>query len=274
MADQKEVEHDPQVKGLVETKLKAFLEDEGLDFGSVELQTLSDDRRHIYENAANYLGRPAWAQSMEGANLIVARHTGDETVDFLASRTGEGEQMEVELVLAETGVMMEDVSPTQLVEYQFETGPWRCSLVNEMEYEDFRQRRFVRWKDQLLNPTCAAALRRMLQTGLMDRMYDEPIFPTPEDEIEKYTVVDQNGKSHSIPHGVAAARTWDPQQGEYKQLDIHLPDVPTDEKGRADLWAQTLKEVSESLQKRHSWPSEDADAYVQELLKGSSSSEQ
>eukprot|EP00954_Amorphochlora_amoebiformis_P029795 1393677-Amorphochlora_amoeboformis.AAC.1 len=117
------------------------------------------------------------------------------------------------VVLAECGITLSDLSPTQLVEYTYdEKGPWlvsKCSLTGDCTLASFR---------------------RVLQMGLVTDLFDHVAFPeATEGEKKKWQVKNEQGKIIHIPHPVYGLRIWNKSKNAYDQVRTHMEGAPKPE---------------------------------------------
>jgi len=161
----------------------------------------------------------------------------------------EGDGVSLELVTGSCQITFEDVTPSECVEYAFEEEPdqWAVAQITRDALESYRSMKFDAWKQMLLHGTCEAQLRRMLQIGLVTRLYDEHVFPTPESHRSEYQVVDEkSGKVIKVPHPVSALRIWDPAALRYKPIDPVLAGAPPEEEKQA-WWEGMLHSLQDKM---------------------------
>merc|ERR1712113_961449 len=112
----------------------------------------------------------------------------------------------------------------------------------------------------LMEPSCEAAFRRMLQIGIVTQMYDPHVFPTPETLKSSYQVIDEkSGKLLDLPHPVAKLRIWNAKKLDYEAIDTRLDNAP-DEAEQAKWWSNLLAE----FKTRH------GEEYISSLLRSGS----
>jgi len=185
--------------------------------------------------------------------------TDDGKVDHIVMKHG----TEYKPYLIECGISFAECSPTQLVEYQFKDGgTWYISKVSKTPLEYYRQSKYAIWKEMLENPTCEAALKRMLETGMITTLFDDKIFITPEEDLKDYIVQDDDGKDVRIPHPVHALRVWDHESKGYKQFSARLDGAPKIEE-EEKAWTEILN----SIKKKH------GSEYITNLTKKKSTEE-
>jgi len=164
----------------------------------------------------------------------------NENNDFVVAQNGS----EYKVLVASCNISYEDMSATRFVEYKFaEEEVYHLARVSTDALEHYRSVKFKLWLDMLDNPTCEAQFRRMLQLGVVTRLYDKELFPTPEEWIEKYRVKDEHsGKMISIPHMVEELRIWNSATQQYDPIDSHLDGAPTEEE-RIQWWKDKIEEM-------------------------------
>merc|ERR1712014_476940 len=126
-------------------------------------------------------------------------------------------------------------------EYCFPEAPgqWALAQISRDALETYRAMKFEAWRKMLLEPTCEAQFRRMLQIGMLTQLFDPHVFPTPEAFKHMYQVTDEKtGKLIQLPHPVASLRIWNASEQKYDTIDPHLKGAPPlDEK---DKWWQSF----------------------------------
>uniref|UniRef100_A0A7S1L4Q2 Uncharacterized protein n=1 Tax=Alexandrium catenella TaxID=2925 RepID=A0A7S1L4Q2_ALECA len=160
---------------------------------------------------------------------IVARGGDGASKEFVAV-VNEGSSLE--LIPGTCQITFDDMTPSECIEYAFSEAPdeWAVAQISRDAMESYRSMKFDAWRNMLLHGTCEAQLRRMLQIGVVTRLYDDHVFPTPESQQAQYQVVDEkNGKVIKIPHPVSALRIWDPAQLRYESIDPQLEGAPREE---------------------------------------------
>merc|ERR1711974_438499 len=99
----------------------------------------------------------------------------------------------------------------------------------------------------LLEPVCEAQFRRLLQIGMISRLFDPQFFPTPEHLSCIYQVTDErSGKLIKLPHPVRALRIWDASAQSYKAVEPRLGGAP--EEAEAEKW---WKDFIQELSAKH-----------------------
>lgn len=163
------------------------------------------------------------------------------------------------LVMATCQITYEDMTPSECCEYAFGEDPnsWALAQLSRDALESYRGMKFEAWKSMLMNPTCEAQFRRMLQIGIVSRLYDAHVFPTPEAHKSLYNVSDEKtGKNIQLPHPVAALRVWNAAEQKYDSIDPQLQGAPT-EAGKAEYWTSLMLELKQKL----------GDEYVSQYVK-------
>eukprot|EP01061_Rhynchopus_euleeides_P025682 TRINITY_DN416_c0_g1_i1.p1 TRINITY_DN416_c0_g1~~TRINITY_DN416_c0_g1_i1.p1 ORF type:complete len:232 (+),score=99.67 TRINITY_DN416_c0_g1_i1:76-771(+) len=152
------------------------------------------------------------------------------------------------VVVVEEGckIMLDDLSPTQMVEYRFKEHPeWHVGYMSECAMEGYRAQKFKTWKQMIDEPSCKAAFKRLLHTGLVTKLYDTVALPTPESDKAAWIVTnEETGKPIHVPHPVEEMRIWDATQGEYRTLSARLVGAPNEE-DEEKYWQDLLTEQRE-----------------------------
>ena len=161
-------------------------------------------------------------------------------------------------VMTECGISYEELSPTQLVEYQYEEGgAWALSKVSLEPLEYYKSSKFKAWREMLDTPSCEAAFARMIQAGPLNCIYDKLGFPIPENEQGMWTITDEkSGKLVDIPRPVFGLRIWDAATDSYSSVSPLMGGAPEDATSLAAYWEVTLGE----LRVKH------GDEYITKLL--------
>ena len=149
---------------------------------------------------------------------IVAQPAGGgDLVEYIGVLREEGEPA-LDVINGECKITYEDLPLGSIIEFQFAESPekWAIALVAREALETYRGSKFKSWKDMLSNPTCEAQFRRMLQIGVITQLFDDHLFPTPEDQKHLYQVTDEKtGKLINLPHPVSKLRQWNPSSLQY-----------------------------------------------------------
>eukprot|EP00397_Hematodinium_sp_SG-2012_P052591 GEMP01062254.1.p1 GENE.GEMP01062254.1~~GEMP01062254.1.p1 ORF type:complete len:227 (+),score=45.72 GEMP01062254.1:36-716(+) len=163
-----------------------------------------------------------------------------ENQDFIVTQDGS----EYEVLVSSCSITYEDMSAASFVEYKFaEESIFRMAKVSVAALESYRLVKFKQWLDMLHNPTCEAQLRRMLQIGVVTRLFDKQLFPTPEEFVNQYRIRDEHtGKMIDVPHMVEQMRVWNSEKQQYEQLECHLDGAPPDSE-REKWWSEKIAEL-------------------------------
>ena len=126
---------------------------------------------------------------------------------------------------------VDQFSPSGFIEYcfggneQFYLAP---VCVNCLDY--YKSQKFEIWKKMLMKPDCEATFRRLLQIGLITKVFDFNLFPIPESELADYQIVNEKtGKTMNIPRPCKSLRVWNVEKKEYEKIDATLKGAPKDE---------------------------------------------
>lgn len=223
----------------METRLSQPLDIAGEAFTpSGGFSVVPADRAAVYARVFPSIAAASAVVSVPGT-------VGGEPVELLGAVSG---SFALEVLSSTCQVTYEDLSASQLVEFRFADegdATWRLSCIGEAALTAFKAHKFKGWKDMLENPTCEAQFRRMLQLGLVNKVYDKFIFPTPDALKPSYTVVDDNGKNVDIPHSVAGLRIWAAADQAYREISPQLDGAPSDADA-AKVWGEMLDQWRET----------------------------
>jgi len=164
------------------------------------------------------------------------------------------------VIVGSCQITFEDLSPSDCIEYAFAEAPdeWKMAQLSLEALENYRSKKFQAWQAMLMEPTCEAQFRRMLQIGCVATLYDPHVFPTPEAHKESYQVTDERtGKLIVLPHPVKKLRIWDAATNSYRAIDTQLSGAPSEEQ-KEQWWSNFLKE----LEAKH------GQEYIEGLLAG------
>lgn len=155
-------------------------------------------------------------------------------------------------LVTECKVSCEELPPSSLVEYRFNDsstsgeGQWRLSMVSLDYLLAFRAGKFKDWEKRMLEPTCQAEFRRMFKIGPVFSVYDHPMFPSPEDEMQDFEVKDdKTGRKLILPRPVSALRIWSTEKQAYADVDPTLDGAPVTETERDAYWKQLIVRLKE-----------------------------
>mmetsp|Transcript_26800 Transcript_26800/g.54858 ORF Transcript_26800/g.54858 Transcript_26800/m.54858 type:complete len:263 (-) Transcript_26800:205-993(-) len=172
------------------------------------------------------------------------------------------ESAKASILMTECKVSYEELPPSSLVEYQFdgvktdsgnggstaEQQPWRLSMVSLDYLLAFRAGKFKDWEKRMLQPSCQAEFRRMFQVGPVFSVYDHPMFPSPPEEMEHFTVTDdRTGRKLVLPRPVAALRIWSTERQAYESVDPTLDGAPITKEERESYWEQLIVKLKENF---------------------------
>jgi len=150
------------------------------------------------------------------------------------------------VIQMEDKIMMDDVSPSALVEYTFDTerGEWMLAPMGLMSLEGYRRSKFQNWKHMIEHPVCEAAFKRLLNIGLITNMFDHVAFPSPEHEEKEWIVKDEHDRDVVIPRPVKALRIWNVKNRGYDTVRAHLDGAPKEEEAEA-YWEEMVRKFKE-----------------------------
>lgn len=234
-----EVGAEPVLSEWGEGVLKAA---QALPLKSVDGETMVYQSHRRLEPARRRIMATAFPECAQGREVmaVVASDRRGDCREFIAVLDTTGPVPAASLVMGSCQILYEDMSPSECCEYCFAEDPetWVMTKTSCEAIESYKGMKFEAWKGMLTNPTCEAQLRRMLQIGLVTRLYDSNVFPTPDSQKSLYWVIDEKtGQSIELPHPVAGLRVWDASKQTYKSLDPQLTGAPKDEQGKNAFWA-------------------------------------
>ena len=160
------------------------------------------------------------------------------------------------VAIGECKIMMTPLPPSGLVEYTFaedggsaaSAGPWFLAPSSLDALTMYRASKFKEWKKLLEKPSCEAALKRMLQIGIITNRYDSQLLKTfPAEDEAKYQVTDDNGKVVNLPHPVTGCRIWNAGTGSYDAVDPHLDGAPAPGADAEKAWGELLDMLKDQL---------------------------
>eukprot|EP00930_Biecheleria_cincta_P099136 TRINITY_DN90781_c0_g1_i1.p1 TRINITY_DN90781_c0_g1~~TRINITY_DN90781_c0_g1_i1.p1 ORF type:complete len:522 (+),score=110.83 TRINITY_DN90781_c0_g1_i1:46-1566(+) len=183
---------------------------------------------------------------MAGADKVVAVITEGVggAKEFTAVVKGES----VSVVKGACAITLAEMLPSEGIEYSFSEDPdkWALAQISKDALEMYRTKKFDQWKDMLTKGECEAQLRRMLLAGVVSCVYDEHVFPTPEEYRHLFKVkCEKTGRMVNIPHPVAALRVWNAAESKYDTLDARLAGAPANADKDA-VWGEILKTLKEA----------------------------
>eukprot|EP00927_Polykrikos_kofoidii_P016141 TRINITY_DN17257_c0_g1_i1.p1 TRINITY_DN17257_c0_g1~~TRINITY_DN17257_c0_g1_i1.p1 ORF type:complete len:245 (+),score=33.94 TRINITY_DN17257_c0_g1_i1:353-1087(+) len=195
---------------------------------------------HLLDNARKAVLAASFIECRSEEKLIVAivaKSASGDVRELTAVHDGE----KIEFLSASCQITYEDLTPSECVEFSFaETpGEWALAQISREALEHYRGVKFEAWQKMLKEPTCEAQFRRMLQIGLVTRLYDPHVFPTPEKLLSTYQVIDERtGKVIQLPHPASELRIWNASAQKYDAIDTQLTGAPGD--GEKDAWWQSF----------------------------------
>ena len=167
----------------------------------------------------------------------------DELSESIVVIDGAGKATVVQM---DDKIMMEEVSPSSLIEYSFDTvaGEWMLAPMGLLSLEGYRRSKFMNGKKMIEHPVCEAAFKRLLNIGLITNMFDHVAFPSPEHEEKERVVKDEHGRDVVIPRPVQALRVWNVKQRGYSLVIAHLDGAPKEEEAE-ECWKGMVSKFKE-----------------------------
>lgn len=167
--------------------------------------------------------------------IAVTCTTGDgDDVEMIVHPALKGKDL-VCVPLKEDQISMSQLSVTQMVEYQFDLGGrWLVAGCGSETAEYYKSGKFAEYSKLIktVPPPCMASLRRLLQNGPVNRMFDPMLFTTPSYDQHNWQVaLEKNGAITitNIPHQVSALRVWNSTNRGYDYIDPVLTGAPSTE---------------------------------------------
>mmetsp|Transcript_44416 Transcript_44416/g.81061 ORF Transcript_44416/g.81061 Transcript_44416/m.81061 type:complete len:245 (-) Transcript_44416:166-900(-) len=206
-------------------------------------RALEKERQEMFAEAFPECGMGSEAFAITAA-------LGSQKKEFIGVLEGSGAAPTVKLVNGSCSITYEDLSPSECIEYSFtEEVPrrWRLAQLSREALETYRGMKFEAWKQMLHHTTCEAQLRRMLQIGIVNRLYDPNVFPTPPALKSQYQVTDdKTGKLIDLPHPVGELRVWNASTNSYETFSPQLEGAPS-EADKDTAWAKIVANLKESM---------------------------
>ena len=170
------------------------------DAKPLEVQDVSPDRVDIYSKFVPKL--------KSGTVAGVLCELDDIKIQHIVHC--DGGKPEVIVIEEACKIMLDDLSPAQMIEYKFDDTGFMLGWMGEDAAASYRSAKFKAWKEMVDKPNCEAAFRRILQAGVVTRLYDTVALPTPPEQADKWIVTNEDtGKKINIPHEVSEMRVWD-----------------------------------------------------------------
>jgi len=189
----------------------------------------------------------------------------DQVVAVIGERNGEKKEFTAAvkgssalLVKSTCVITLADLLPSEAIEYSFSEDPdtWVIAQISREALESYRKSKFELWKELLMKGECEAQLRRMLQAGVVTSVYDDIVFPTPEEYRHHFRVkCEKTGRMINIPHPVNALRVWNAKDLKYDEIDPALEGAPS-EAEKETWWADFINSLKEQR----------GDEYIEDLL--------
>jgi len=216
------------------------LQDEDGELTYVSHRALEPDRQSIMAKV--------FPNCAPGANKVVAitaSNAAGTKKECIALVPLDGSGGTPTVVFANCQITYEDLSPSECIEYTFAEAPddWKMTQLSLEALENYRSQKFEAWQGMLVEPTCEAQFRRMLQIGCVAKLYDPHVFPTPEAQKETFQVTDERtGKLIELPHPVKELRIWNAETLTYTVIDTQLAGAPSEEE-KDEWWSNFLQEL-------------------------------
>jgi len=218
-----------------------FLEgDDGEAMTYVSHRALEPDRQRILAAAF-----PECSPEVNKVVAVTATTAAGTKRESIALLPLDGSGGTPQVVIANCQITYEDLSPSECIEYTFAEAPddWKITQLSLEALENYRSQKFESWRGMLVEPTCEAQLRRMLQIGCVAKLYDPHVFPTSEAHKETFQATDERtGKLIELPHPVKELRSWNAETLTYTVIDTQLAGAPSEEE-KDEWWSNFLQEL-------------------------------
>eukprot|EP00662_Eupelagonemidae_sp_cell21_P043645 gene43645-7357_t len=119
---------------------------------------------------------PAAGGSGGGAAYVLdSRHRRTLVLDDAALLAGLTYPDDAKFVAEACKIMYDDLPPSRIIEYRFPDGKgeWMLSGMSQGACDMYRGQKFKQWMEMLEKPSCEAALRRLVEAGLVNRLFDD-----------------------------------------------------------------------------------------------------
>lgn len=237
--------------GSMEDGVTEAMVTEGLTFTNSDGEPMGYSSHRILEsNRQQIIGAvfPECSSAVKVVAVVTKSKDSNDMKEFILAFKAEagGGVSKPQMVMGSCQIMCEDLTPSDCVEYAFEEAPeqWAMAQLSRDALETYRAMQFDRWKKMLLEPTCEAQFRRMLQIGMVGRLYDPHLFPTPDAFKTKYQVTDERtGKLIELPHPVKELRIWNAAEKRYDTIDNRLVGAPPAEE-EGTWWTNFINELN------------------------------
>merc|ERR1712228_489643 len=189
---------DEKILNLV--KNHAFYDDDKEKLSIESIDLLSNDRFQIYSSKYKDIA------SADCVLSVLLKDDSDEDFErivFVKKDDKNAYVVTYKLCDCEIGALCEidQFSPSGFIEYCFEgNDQFYLAPVCVHCLDFYKSRKFEIWKKMLVKPDCEATFRRLLQIGLITKVFDFNLFPIPEDE-EKETYWNDLVKQLKDEHG-------------------------------------------------------------------------
>lgn len=212
------------------------MEDEAIAKAVSNLLKNADDEEMTYDThrPLDATRRKIMATAFEEVGSMlklfeVLAKKGQDTREFTVGFKGDG-WVDPEVIMGSCQIMFDDLTPSECIEYCFAEEPdvWFMAKLSQEALETYRGMKFEAWRKMLVEPTCEAQFRRMLQIGMITELYDPQVFPTPEAHKSTFQVTDERtGKLIELPHPVRGLRVWNASTQAYTTIETRLTGAPS-----------------------------------------------
>jgi len=130
------------------------------------------------------------------------------------------------------------------IQYSFDGKNWYIGKISFDAFNGYKKSKFKLWKDLLIKTTCKATLKRLLNMGIINKMFDRHLFMPKKDEND-WKIIDDKGNTIYIPRMIKYARKWNANENKYDDVNCLLDDAPNDD-NKEKYWNDMIKEFRET----------------------------
>jgi len=198
---------------------------------------------------------PSVGMGAPGTRTLAVQCTADgQPWEHIVVVRGEPGALTGEAVIMSCKITLSEFPPSMLVEYTFdadggagEGARWMLAPACQDALAHYRASKFASWRKMLDKPDCLAALKRMLQIGMITTLFDNQLLATPEEDKGQYEVTDDKGKTVTVPHPVTGLRVWNCATGAYDAISPHLDGAPETPEDQAKAWSDIVSDLKTKL---------------------------
>lgn len=247
---------DEEVVKYIKKQEFTTMDDEALVIKSVNL--LDENRKKIYgalisdinDNNNKYVLSLVCSleKSDDDNNEKEKKENSENLYEKIVTIQIKDKEIKHKLIELEDKISMDDLSPSELIEYSFDDNKNAIFYLAQMSKNSclyYKKGKYKMWKDLIMNPDCEAAFKRLLKIGLINRLFDHVAFPSPKKEENDWIVVNKKtGKKTHIPRVIKQIRIWNISKNTYDYIDTILDGAPNDKDAKKE-WEKMLNKFKE-----------------------------